>query len=123
MNAALVVFLGGGLGSLFRYGISKASLYYFSSSFPLGTFLANILSCVLLAVVILLFHFKANTELKALQLFLITGFCGGLSTFSAFSFETMTLLKNQMWGLAVFNVGLSLLVGIAAMYFILLKTN
>ena len=123
MKAALLVFVGGGFGSLLRYLIAKTSLHYYSSDFPLGTIIANIISCTILAFLLLFFYQKPAVDMKALNLLLVSGFCGGLSTFSTFSFETMELLRNQMWGVALFNVGLSLLLGVGLIYVITLKGN
>jgi len=78
------VFLGGGLGSICRYGISKLlSGNHFD--FPLATLLANIISCIILGYLFGV-TLKAGLTNQA-KLLWMTGFCGGFSTFSTFSLE------------------------------------
>lgn len=124
MYAALLVFLGGGLGSLVRFLIAKGTLKFYPSNFPMGTFLANIISCLILAVVLIFISQKQfGSDHSTFRFLLITGFCGGLSTFSTFSFETLELIKNNMWGLALLNVGLSLILGVGIMFVLMNKTT
>ncbi|MFK7808245.1 MAG: fluoride efflux transporter CrcB [Saprospiraceae bacterium] len=83
------MFLGGGLGSLCRYSIAK--LIPHSANFFYGTFAANVLSSLILGII-------AGLALKNVisgdtRLFFITGFCGGFSTFSTFSAETLQLFE------------------------------
>lgn len=105
----LAVFLGGGLGSLCRYAISKISIPYWTA-FPTQTLLANILASALLGFLSAYFLVKTNDASQSYKLFAATGFCGGFSTFSTFSLETFQLMQNGRYGLAILYVSLSILI-------------
>jgi len=97
------VFLGGGVGAVLRYGISVMT-YKPGNGFPLATFLANLLACLLLSIVII-----AVKDLDPRVRYLLgTGLCGGLSTFSTFSLETFDLINNGQYGVCLTYILLSL---------------
>ena len=112
----LLIFLGGGIGSVLRYLIGKFTLQYYSGSFPAGTFIANAFSCFLIGGILYLYLSRDVVVNKSLTFLLITGFCGGLSTFSTFSFETFELMKQGLYFTAFLNVILSVLVGLTAIF-------
>ena len=106
-----LIFLGGGVGSVLRYAVSLF-LMRSSTSFPWGTFVANILGSLLIG-------FFAGYFLKsdgALKFLLIAGLCGGFTTFSTFSLENLSLIQNGQFALAAANIFGSIILGVLAVY-------
>jgi len=107
------VFLGGGLGSLCRYGIARwLSRYAFA--FPWATLAANVLACVVLGFLIGL-DVQNKTSTSA-RLLIMTGFCGGFSTFSTFTAETFQLFEIGHTWQAFSNIFGSVLICLAAVF-------
>lgn len=115
MNILIYIFIGGGLGSLSRFGISK--LLMNNSNLPIATLSANVLSCIVMGLG-LSFYKEQLSENEVLKSFLLIGFCGGFSTFSTFSLETFTLLKqgDLMWAIA--NIVVSVVLCVSILYFL-----
>jgi len=101
MNIVLAVFVGGGLGSVARYGLSVLFQKLHLDSFPLATLASNTFSCFLIGYLIGTQFWGKDTSIW--KPFLAVGFCGGFSTFSAFSVETLELAKNGMVFQALLN--------------------
>jgi len=92
MKQALIVFVGGGFGSMLRYLLSKSLNPYFPN-FYLGTFMVNILGCLAVGFLLAISQ-KSNIISQNQLLLLATGFCGGFTTFSTFTYEQQDLLKT-----------------------------
>ena len=110
----LLIFLGGGLGSVLRYLISK-SLNLETAFIPFGTFAVNILGSLLLGLIVGIAAksdiFSSNTVL-----FLAIGFCGGFTTFSSFAFENQALLRSGDYLNFFFYSFGSIILGILAVF-------
>ena len=115
MKALVLVFLGGGIGSVFRYGLNLW-LNNDNTGIPYGTFIANILGSLLIGI-ILGYSLKSQTLSQNTVLFLATGFCGGFTTFSSFAYENHIFLKaGDFMTFALYTVG-SFVIGFAAVFF------
>lgn len=110
----LMVGIGGAAGSILRYQLSAwCNPDVLGVDFPRGTFLANMLGCLCIG---LFAHWatmegRLSPEVKAL---LLTGFCGGFTTFSTFSLEGLAFIKNGAFGMYAAYTGASLVFGILA---------
>jgi CrcB protein len=117
MNNILLIFLGGGLGSVARFGISEIVRSNFKSQFPIATLCSNIISCLILAIVFGALSEKTGGN-STLRTFIFIGFCGGFSTFSTFSFETVALMRSGNMMIAVANILISVTACITLIYFL-----
>ncbi len=113
IKTLLYIAIGGAIGSVLRYLTTVLVSKYWSSNFPLATFIANILGCFLIGLLIGILE-KNNLANSNLKWFLITGFCGGYTTFSTFGYENYSLFQSNNSFLAFAYIGLSIFVGIMA---------
>ncbi|WP_445733870.1 fluoride efflux transporter CrcB [Mariniflexile sp.] len=114
MKPILLVFFGGGFGSVLRYIIGKY-LNNFENGIPYGTFLANILGSFLIGIILGLAA-KNDSLTQNQTLFLATGFCGGFTTFSTFAYENHLFLKSgDFISFAVYTIA-SFVIGFLAVF-------
>lgn len=105
----LIVGTGGAIGSMLRYG---GNLLYSSKTFPVTTFLINITGSLIIGMV--MGYCLKQESATHWKLFLVTGICGGFTTFSAFSFENVLLLQNGKILLSLLYIAGSVIIGISA---------
>src|SRR5690606_366899 len=115
LKTLLIVGLGGGIGSVFRYLTSVWTQKLVQSVFPCATFIVNVLGCLIIGILVGFFT-KQQIENSDLKLLFVTGFCGGFTTFSAFALENMKLFQTENSLLALLYIALSVIVGIFAVW-------
>src|SRR5262245_4521754 len=106
----LIVALGGAVGSMARYGANVATQGW-HHAFPVGTFIVNVLGSLIIGLIAGFIAADPNPQTHhQLRLLLAVGVCGGFTTFSSFSLETVTLLRGGQAMLAFGYIALSVLV-------------
>jgi len=110
---ALLVFVGGGIGSVLRFGVNRLGVAWFGPGVPAGTLAVNILGSFLMGLAAALLAEGPGAS-QPLRLFLTTGVLGGFTTFSAFSLDALTLWQRGQTGAAAGYVAASLLLSLAA---------
>ena len=93
LKSLILVFFGGGIGSLFRFIVTKYSNKNLIS-FPIGTSISNLVGCFIIGLLIA-YYDRNDIPKKDVFLFISVGFCGGLTTFSTFMLDIFEMLKNE----------------------------
>lgn len=118
----ILVGIGAAIGGTVRYWISNVIYIIFSENFPYGTLVVNVVGSFILGF--LMFYSNDREFLSPqLRLFLTVGFCGGFTTFSTFSFETMNLFRETQYLLGSVNILLNLLLCLIGVFLAYLVTK
>ncbi len=115
LRTILLVGTGGFIGSVMRYLVQFFVEKGLTSTFPLGTLIANVVGSFIIGLVFALAE-KSNLMSSEWRMFLAVGVCGGFTTFSSFAYNNFTMLKEGTFGQFFINVGGSLFLGIFAVY-------
>ena len=110
----LSVLIGGAIGSLLRYATSTYSYKIFGTDFPWGTLAVNLIGALMIGFLWGMsdrFEFSTNT-----RNFIFVGILGGFTTFSSFALENFNLIKGGEMNLALINIGVQNIAGLALVY-------
>jgi fluoride exporter len=106
---------GGFIGSVMRYLVQYYMEKNLESTFPWGTFIANVAGSFIIGMVFALAE-KGNLMNAEWRIFLAVGICGGFTTFSSFAYNNLSMLNERAWGSLFLNIGGNLFLGILAVY-------
>jgi len=115
LEKMLLVGVGGFLGTIARYGLSGLVHRHVEGAFPWGTLAVNVLGCLVIGGVLYLVEERSMLGPDS-RLFLSVGVLGGFTTFSAFGYETMEMLRARDHWLALFNVSGNVVLGLGAVW-------
>lgn len=115
IRTLVLVALGGGIGSVLRYLVSKIVYKWFSAYIPMGTFAVNVLGCFMIGLFFGLAIKNASYQ-GDMRILLMTGLCGGFTTFSAFALENVNLLQSGEYMQALIYIVASVVVGLLAVF-------
>ena len=94
MKQLLIVFIGGGIGTVFRYLLSKL-IPYSGNGFPWNTFSTNLIGCFIIGIISGYFLRSVSNDQSDMVLFCTIGHCGGFTTFSTYAYENLKLIKSE----------------------------
>jgi len=115
LKSILIVGIGGFIGTVARFLISRYFQFNITSVFPWGTFIINITGCLLIGIIYGISE-KSDALSPEIRLFLTVGICGGFTTFSTFSNDAFMLVREQEWIRFALYASLSLFIGLMAVY-------
>jgi CrcB protein len=110
----LLIFVGGGLGSMLRHAVNQACAAWFGVNFPSGTLAVNVIGSLTMGLFAGWFAYRGDTQ--ELRLFLTTGILGGFTTFSAFSLDTALLWERGQHTVAALYAGGSVAAGVIGVF-------
>jgi CrcB protein len=111
----MIVGLGGFIGTVARFLISRYFQVNVTSVFPWSTFIVNIVGCMLIGLIYGISE-KSDVLSPEIRLFLTVGICGGFTTFSTFSNDSFMLIREQEWIRFALYTSLSIFIGLMAVY-------
>ena len=122
IKQVLIIGLGGFIGSIARYFLSKLNLQFDFQSVPIGTLSVNVLGSFIIGF---LTGISEKSEILSTEwrLFLMVGLCGGFTTFSSFTSENLMLMHNGLFFSIFLYTGMSILFGFLAVYLGYVTTN
>ena len=122
MKQLLIVGVGGFIGSIARFWVSRLNLHWHLLSIPMGTLTVNVVGSLIIGFIA---GVSAKSEIisPALRLFLMVGVCGGFTTFSSFTNENLTLMQNGQFVSVLLYTGLSIFLGFFAVYLGYITSN
>ncbi|MDQ6829265.1 MAG: fluoride efflux transporter CrcB [Gemmatimonadota bacterium] len=115
INLVLYIALGSAAGGVSRFLLASAIQERANSAFPMGTLVVNITGSLLLGF-IFSYALQTTSVSAEMRAFLTTGFCGGYTTFSAFSYETARLMQQGLFAQAAAYVGTSVSLSVAGVF-------
>ena len=115
IKSLIIVGFGGFIGTVARFLISRFFQLNLSSLFPWGTFVVNIVGCLIIGIIYGISE-KGDFLSPEMRLFLTVGICGGFTTFSTFSNDAFLLIRDQDWVRFAFYTSLSFFLGLLAVY-------
>ncbi|MEG0887577.1 MAG: fluoride efflux transporter CrcB [Bacteroides sp.] len=114
-KAMLIAGAGGFVGTCARYLVGKLATHLFTSPFPYGTFAVNVIGSLIIGLLFGMAE-KHNLISTNMNILLITGFCGGFTTFSSFADDMYLLMQNKHWSYFSIYLGLSIILGIVLVW-------
>jgi CrcB protein len=115
VKSIMIVGLGGFIGTVARFLISRYFQVNITSVFPWSTFIVNIVGCLLIGIIYGISE-KGDFLSPEIRLFLTVGICGGFTTFSTFSNDSFMLIREQEWFRFALYTSLSIFIGLMAVY-------
>lgn len=115
MLSYFAVAVGSAIGGTLRFWLSNFVYEFLPPTFPYGTLSVNVLGSFLIGLIMFGLDDRGLID-HEMRLFLTVGVCGGFTTFSTFSLETINLLKNSEYTMALINIGLSVVLCLAATF-------